>query len=855
MGRRRRNADSRHSGRLFPAHGVCADRDCAEDTCWRNGATAGNRCDLGCGGGRTRWRCPRIGPTAATTGIPGRPLGRTRRLSLATGTADQQDVPRPVDPGTLELRGTVRHHRQIPEHDPGRPANVEPAASPTTPAAAAGDPGGRVDLSVRQSGPRLATAAGRTQRTGNRLSDRFLRTSPLCGPRGGHVLRRTSGDRCPSQNSRRAGRPGGRSTGLRPLPTRFDRTNARPGNSSGCRRRDASHCWSPAPGGWVTSSHGSGGRSYPSGHPGGGLWPQRRPAPTAQPTGTTRLRLGRRHARADAGSGRGGGERRWTYLPGSPGHRIAGGHLPADTRTWYGERRHHGRRPGGQLDPAIRCVGVSPGPADERTTAWSAGSWDGRPHRPGRRCRGRGHGTGHEATARHRPDSHESRVRRLVAVASVLVSTMHARPATPMDGACTRARNGTRTDERPGHTTPAAPTAAGVPPARARRTRRYDGHRSGDPCCAGADFTARRPDPVVSTAERTGQPGPGGVDLRRRPRPHRHPPVHRGTGPTPGTRNLLPARFDARSEPTLGGDLTAAGHEVAVHGWTHRNLLLRGPAATYRDLARTRDLIGAVTGRTPRFFRPPYGVLSTASLVAARRLRLTPVLWTCWGRDWSGTATVDSVLGHLAAGLSGGGTILLHDSDCASAPGSWRASLAALPYLLDQCARRGWSVGPLVSTTHLPAPFSAPTDSCLPAGPHRFPTRPGAGRRSAGSRRTGRREYRDVAWSSHPSHPVPRVDDPLGLPRIGHATRTRNAPVTRWAPRAVRRIRPNCRSHTSRPSRRDNPNRPVATRSVNTNAITGLVRSPCPESAQIPQQTKANESTHRTPLAAFAQLL
>ncbi|GAB3161142.1 polysaccharide deacetylase family protein [Micromonospora sonneratiae] len=148
-------------------------------------------------------------------------------------------------------------------------------------------------------------------------------------------------------------------------------------------------------------------------------------------------------------------------------------------------------------------------------------------------------------------------------------------------------------------------------------------------------------------------------------------------------------------EPTLGGDLTAAGHEVAVHGWTHRNLLFRGPAATYRDLARTRDLVGAVTGRTPRFFRPPYGVLSSASLVAAHRLRLTPVLWTAWGRDWSRTATVDSVLGNLTTGLTGGGTVLLHDSDCASAPGSWRASLAALPYLLDECARRGWSVGPL----------------------------------------------------------------------------------------------------------------------------------------------------------------
>jgi len=150
----------------------------------------------------------------------------------------------------------------------------------------------------------------------------------------------------------------------------------------------------------------------------------------------------------------------------------------------------------------------------------------------------------------------------------------------------------------------------------------------------------------------------------------------------------------ARS-PELGLDLAAAGHEVAVHGWTHQNLLLRGPHATYRDLARTRELIGAVTGRTPRFFRPPYGVFSAAALMAARRLELTPVLWTCWGRDWTRSATRASVLDTLRGGLAGGGTVLLHDSDCTSAPGAWRASLAALPQLLEECLRRGWRVGPL----------------------------------------------------------------------------------------------------------------------------------------------------------------
>ncbi|MBM0227728.1 polysaccharide deacetylase family protein [Micromonospora sp. ATA51] len=131
--------------------------------------------------------------------------------------------------------------------------------------------------------------------------------------------------------------------------------------------------------------------------------------------------------------------------------------------------------------------------------------------------------------------------------------------------------------------------------------------------------------------------------------------------------------------PALGREIVAAGHEVALHGWEHHNLLLRGPVATVRDLTRARALIVAVTGRTPRFLRPPYGVLTGASLFAARRLGLKPVLWSSWGRDWTREATAESVLDTVRGGLSGGGTILLHDSSCAAAPGTWRAGLAALP--------------------------------------------------------------------------------------------------------------------------------------------------------------------------------
>ena len=147
--------------------------------------------------------------------------------------------------------------------------------------------------------------------------------------------------------------------------------------------------------------------------------------------------------------------------------------------------------------------------------------------------------------------------------------------------------------------------------------------------------------------------------------------------------------------PRMAAEIADAGHEIGVHGWRHRYLPLRGPIATYDDLAAAKEIIVATSGVTPWLFRPPYGVLSTAALVSARRLGLKPVLWSTWGREWSPDATPDSVCASLTDGLAGGATVLLHDSDCTSPRGSWRASLEALPRLLDECERRGLRVGPL----------------------------------------------------------------------------------------------------------------------------------------------------------------
>ncbi|MGH3794821.1 MAG: polysaccharide deacetylase family protein [Pseudonocardiaceae bacterium] len=155
-----------------------------------------------------------------------------------------------------------------------------------------------------------------------------------------------------------------------------------------------------------------------------------------------------------------------------------------------------------------------------------------------------------------------------------------------------------------------------------------------------------------------------------------------------------------RQYPEVATSVVAAGHEVAVHGFTHRNHITRRPGEVCQDVVRAAAVITAATGARPTWFRPPYGVLTMGSLAAARRAGLRPVLWTAWGRDWvaSSPAQVAEVVGRQ---LRPGGTVLLHDSDCtARVVRSWQATVGVLPRLAELTDRLGCAVGPL--RDHLP---------------------------------------------------------------------------------------------------------------------------------------------------------
>ena len=152
-----------------------------------------------------------------------------------------------------------------------------------------------------------------------------------------------------------------------------------------------------------------------------------------------------------------------------------------------------------------------------------------------------------------------------------------------------------------------------------------------------------------------------------------------------------------RRSPKAARKLVEAGHEIACHGYLHRNHLFVPPGKTVADLQTARDVIVGETGATLRHFRPPYGVFNAASWTTARRLGWERVLWSQWGRDWEADTTPQRIREQVMETLQPRDIVLLHDAEAYSSAGSWRRTLAALEPIVSDLRARGLEPGPLGS--------------------------------------------------------------------------------------------------------------------------------------------------------------
>jgi peptidoglycan/xylan/chitin deacetylase (PgdA/CDA1 family) len=141
------------------------------------------------------------------------------------------------------------------------------------------------------------------------------------------------------------------------------------------------------------------------------------------------------------------------------------------------------------------------------------------------------------------------------------------------------------------------------------------------------------------------------------------------------------------SNRDLVREVLRRGHQVEVHGHRHKHHFVRTPWWVQADLGAAVDALTAA-GAQPKWFRPPFGQTTGATMLAARRHHLGLVLWSAWGREWAepdAAAVTRRVCRHLSAGT----IVLLHDTDAYSPPGSCQRARQALGPIAGELDRRG----------------------------------------------------------------------------------------------------------------------------------------------------------------------
>lgn len=158
----------------------------------------------------------------------------------------------------------------------------------------------------------------------------------------------------------------------------------------------------------------------------------------------------------------------------------------------------------------------------------------------------------------------------------------------------------------------------------------------------------------------------------------------------------------AKAYPDLLLRIKNEGHEIASHGYRHNFSWFRGPYGIIQDIRHTSKIISEITGRQPRFYRPPWGLLNFSALLDSRFQDLQVVLWSFMSWDWNYNST-DAIVRKILLKVNNGSILIFHDNDeiFGATPGAPKRMIDALPVILTELKNCGLEIVALSELTSL----------------------------------------------------------------------------------------------------------------------------------------------------------
>jgi peptidoglycan/xylan/chitin deacetylase (PgdA/CDA1 family) len=100
--------------------------------------------------------------------------------------------------------------------------------------------------------------------------------------------------------------------------------------------------------------------------------------------------------------------------------------------------------------------------------------------------------------------------------------------------------------------------------------------------------------------------------------------------------------------------------EIAAHSYYHPHLLQKDDDRVLREMKRTQAIIKKTTGRTPRYFRPPFGEVDERVAKLAKSAGLTTIQYDIASGDPDPGLSPQRIVRAVVRDAKGGSIIVFH---------------------------------------------------------------------------------------------------------------------------------------------------------------------------------------------------
>lgn len=113
--------------------------------------------------------------------------------------------------------------------------------------------------------------------------------------------------------------------------------------------------------------------------------------------------------------------------------------------------------------------------------------------------------------------------------------------------------------------------------------------------------------------------------------------------------------------PDIARRIVEEGHTLGNHSFSHKSIFpVKGVTGIRKEIVDTQELAAKVTGHTPAFFRPPFGVTNPLIANALENDKLITVGWSIRSLDTI-TRERKKIVEQIRKNIEPGSIILLHD--------------------------------------------------------------------------------------------------------------------------------------------------------------------------------------------------